>query len=157
VKYATLIKAGYLPINKGMTPEEVIESEFGDFNYKYKIYDDIMFVCIDSSQNGSELKFAFRNDHSGFMFQVPGYFSGSLINGKNKVVYINESLYPIYCFVGKVHSKYYITITDLHNQNTHFYKDGKVMDLLDSESAGQKYWVTVIDDSLTISIRECYL
>lgn len=44
-----------MPINKELTPEQVIESEYSGLEYKYKVYDDVMFVCV-KNEYGSALR-----------------------------------------------------------------------------------------------------
>jgi hypothetical protein len=150
VIFTSQVKANELPINKGMTPEQVIESEYikqsGNLNYKYIIMGNIMFVCHEESPGFCSLGVAFRNPSSGFMFKVPGLFSWPIRNERNSYIDTGDA-YMLGYTIGIYSSGYYIVIYDtFKKRDIDFYIDKKEMDMLELDNNTQRYWVGVIND-----------
>jgi len=145
------IKANELPINKEMTPEQVIEAEYKEemsngLHYKYIIDNNIMFVCIEKSPGLSSLAFAFKNASSGFMFKVPGVFSWPIRNDRWNHIDMEDG-YQLGYAIGKINSEYYIAVYDTYlKRDIDFFIDKEKMKILELDNNKNRYWVGVIDD-----------
>jgi hypothetical protein len=154
--FATPIKANQLPINIGLTPEQVIETKYGDMPFKYKIYDNLMFVCINNAGNCG-LNYAFKNDNSGFMFELPGFYIGSIIQQVAQYIGVTDEE-PVMISVLSYKAKYYVTIADTFSEKGDivFYKNGEKFEALSFENARNQYWVFELEDLSSFNEIEGY-
>lgn len=144
--FATQIKVSELPINAGLTPEQVIESEYGKTQYEYKIYDDLMFVCTYNA-GSSWLNYAFKNDNSGYMFEIPGFFIGPAVQQVSEYIGATDEG-PLMVSVLCYKTKYYVRIADTFSKkgNIEFYKNREKLEALSFENAENQYWVCELEE-----------
>lgn len=72
----TPIKVEQAPVNIDLTPDEVIRKELPVYDndklldYNYEIINDTLFVWVETGK-GREQHIGYRNNNSGFMFELP--------------------------------------------------------------------------------------
>lgn len=152
---ATQIKFDNITINKDLTPEQYIESKYGEINqrnldYKYIIKNGYLFALINKLKNNEDgyLIQAFKGEKSGFMDtkDLPGFkfLFGydvrmgfvDLPNGKTDSLIVSE-----------FKSDYIIKIYDYYKEdNIEFYINEKKMDVLTFDDIKDSYWIEVLTD-----------
>ena len=156
--YATDLKYNVLPLNKGLTPEQVIENEFPqtgdkDLNYKYKIDGDYLFVCWESGYNLCNFDFALRNHNSGFMFDVPGIKFGS--NSKTNIGVFELDKKSITSVIYKTDHHYIIEFHEIQKSDIHIFLNDTKIEPFTFDDAVNQYWVAVIADTDTMVEINC--
>jgi|AGTN01.2.fsa_nt_gi hypothetical protein len=148
--YATQLKYNTLPINKGLSAEQVIEQEYpelkrNELQYKYVVIDKYLFVCRETYGGVLDFSFAFKNENSGFMFDIPGLKTGGtgIIIKSNGVNLPDSSIFYI---IYKVQSDYIVEIEDLKNLDLSIFCDENQLDHMAIEGQIGQYWVIVIKD-----------
>ena len=143
--YATQMKAYILPINSELTPEKVIKLEYPEIerkhlDYHYFIKDDFLFLCFESETGYSDFDIAFRNEESGFMFDVPGSTVGLIYKSQNKYTVLKNG--PIInAYIRKYNNKYAVIILEpLDNSRVDVYINNKEMQELSFEGASNAVW-----------------
>lgn len=150
--FATQIKINDLEINKGKTPEQVIEETYPEIvekglEYKYVIINDFLFVCIESETRYCEMQFAYKTSNSGYIFNVPGISVNShLFHRKHGTIQVAEKEWLHY-LIYRVQSKYIIIITDVFGKSKIQIYDNRVpAEILTFDNALDQYWAIVITD-----------
>jgi len=148
--YAAQIKAYELPINKGLTPEQIIESEFSNIkqqnlNYKYFIKDDFLFVSIDYNTGYCDYDIAVKNKNSGFMFDVPGTIVGLIYQRKDIYTMLKDDKI-LQTTIYKYGSKYAIVISDLFNRDINIYINDEEIDPFTFNNCLNTCWADVFSD-----------
>jgi hypothetical protein len=148
--YATQIKAYELPINKNLSPEQIIESEFADIkqynqDYNYFIKDDFLFVSIKHSTGFCNYDIAFKNKNSGFMFNVPGTIVGSIYQRININTMLKDNK-AVESTIKKYGEKYVIVISDLFNRDIDIYIDDVKIDPFTFDDCTNTCWADVFLD-----------
>ncbi len=144
--FATQIKADYLPINNNLTPEELIQAEFkGNYSeYKYFIKDSFLFACIKTDNGFNSYNIAFKNNRSGFMFNVPGTVIGSIYQVKYFYTVLNDDNKIISTQIRKYNSKYVISIRYDFQEEIEIFIDDKKLEPFSFEDSPNTLWGDVI-------------
>jgi|AGTN01.3.fsa_nt_gi hypothetical protein len=148
---STNIKINNLEINKGKSPEQIIEEEYpdlkkSDLQYKYIINGDFLFVCMETKTGYCQLDFARRTRNSGYFFKVPGLSFGPNYNIKYGTVNLGEDKLLNY-YVYKIQSKYVIEIADLFGKRSiEVYNNQDKIGALSLDNALNQYWAVVLND-----------
>lgn len=159
--FSTQIKINVLPINKGLSPEQAIESEYKDLSagglaYKYIILDNIMFVVVDMKTGYCHISHAYRNDNSGFMFKVPGFVFKPTIDYRVKRLYI-EKTNPLILTIKKNDNKFYISLEDPFNKrDIEVLYDEVTLDAISFPDVNNQYWVCAVENISKFKKIECF-
>ena len=156
--YATGLKYNELAINKELTPEQVIEQKYPkisdkNLRYKYEIIDDFMFVCVETLKGRCHLDYAFCNENSGYMFDIPGLKFWSHQELKSGIIELPNGGFFYHLF--KVKSKYIIEIIDLSKLDIDIFCNSIELSPLTFEGSSDQYWVTVTDNLEEIDELYC--
>ena len=158
--YATQIKANYLPINIDLTPEQIIEAEFKEIDrenlhYSYLIKDDFLIACIESTTGQGTLHTAYKNDISGFMFDIPGTTVGSIRESRHSYTILKDDS-VLFITILKYKSKYVILIEDLlQKREIDVYVNDEILVPLTTSYENNTCWADVLSDSSKVFETKC--
>lgn len=147
-----------LPINAGMTPEQVIKVTYpkivqDDRNYKYTIIDDYLFLCVETKPGYYDFDIGYRNDQSGFILELPGLVTGDIYKKEHKVVPLNGHR-NIYVGVRRYFkSDFVITIIPININDIEFFSNDIKMESIYGDWNDDTRWIDVIDLSKDIEIH----
>lgn len=148
----TNIKKNALDINKGKTPEEVIEEAFPELKakglqYRFEIVDDFLFVYMETVTGHCNFDFAYKTKNSNYYFKIPGFsFFSERYNFKQGVIELSENEL-LYYYIYQIDSKYIIEIADLFGKrDIKIYLNEKEIDNKELENVLNQYWTIVFTD-----------
>ena len=138
-----------MPINAGMTLEEVIESNYPDIekdDYKYIIQDNFAFITIEPQEGKGFFKVAYKNDTSGYILELPGMLQGIIYDRESKPVLYKDSALAIPNYY-KYFDKYYVVeLSGFGLVDVEFYCKEKDLITLTLEDSGETKWYMVVSD-----------
>lgn len=152
--FGTKFKLLNLPINKGLSAEQIIEDEFKDVisndkNYRYLIRENFLFTAIKRETGYWQFEIAVRNENSGFIFDAPGISIGP------SSIYKSKSLPDISLGTGnsigatilKFKTSYAVIIGKWQGlKGIKVYANGKELESLTGDPVYNDYWFYVTDD-----------
>jgi len=149
---ATNIKENDLDINKGKTPEEIIEETFPELNtkglqYSFEVVDDFLFVYMETVTGHCDFDFGYKTEHSNYYFKIPGFsFFSERYNFKQGATELSDDEL-LYYYIYQIDSKYVVEIADLFGKrDIDIYNNGDLIKPRGFEGTLNQYWTMVIAD-----------
>lgn len=143
-----------LPINAGLTAEQVIEQEYPhvaqqEYNYDYTTKDNYMFLFVDKADAkedsiGYNFYIGFKNSQSGYILKLPGLNFGDIYDLKVDANRLdNEEVLSLQ--VRRYFGSEYVIMLEQRNANgIEFFVNGEEMDSITYE--GDTKWIDVAKD-----------
>lgn len=144
------IKAATLPINVGMSADEVIKEAHPDieqkgYDYRYTTQGDYLFVYVMTDNGISEFNVGYKNDVSGYILNLPGLVGGDIADSRMGMITLGEDQALSILVKRYFDTDYIIMITELNKPDVTVYVDGVEMETI-SSPGGDVRWVHVITD-----------
>lgn len=150
-----------LPLNVGITPEEVIlstypEIEKEDLEYNYNIQNGYLLLYRETTDGKCEFEVGYKNDNSGYILELPGIFvRGSYIyDFKSFSIELeNKSAVSIHAY--KYFDDYILEFRFIGEGDAEFFCDMIKIEPFICEATGKSKNIIVINDTSKTYMFTC--
>ena len=140
-----------LPLNAGMTTEEVIISTYPelkdkDLYYNYKIENGYLLLYRETLDGNCKFEIGYKNDNSGYIIELPGVFLRGDISKIKTYITELENGFAVSININKYFDSYILEFVRIGREDAEFYCNSNIIEPFMCEATGESKYILVIED-----------